>query len=686
MGNIIDLLGNIMGYIMYACYNLFNDYFIAIVFFTLVSKIILLPISIWVQKNSIKMVRMMPEINIIKTRYYGNQNKISEEQMKLYKREHYHILADLIPLFLQIIILFGVVNVIYNPLTHILHLPKETSDILVSTYAKSQDISMEQAGLQVMTSQDIISGRRVDLYEEVIDEDVIIQISNLDFVGLGFDLAAVPSHKLGKYILIPIIAALSAFMLSFAQNKANVLQMEQSKFNKVGTTLFSVVLSLYLGFFVPVGVGIYWIFSNLFAIIQLFVLNKCINPVKYIDYDELESSRNLLHSMEGTSTDTKNYKRDPYQHRCNEDYKRFIKQEGKQLVFYSENKGFYKYYKDVIEYILDKSDIIIHYVTSDPEDTIFSYEYDHMKTYYVNGRKLIYLMLKMDADIVVMTTPDLEKYHIKRSIVRKDIEYIYLDHGIGSDNLTLRKNALDYFDTLFVSNQISIDEHRAVEKLNQVPAKRLVKFGCCVIDNMINGYEAYCNTHTRKDKKTILIAPSWQKDNIMDLCVTELLDELKKTDYNIIVRPHPQYTRHCIEQLNLLTAQYEENHLIEFQTDFSSNAVVYEADVLITDWSSIAFEYAFSTLHPVLFINTPMKIMNIDYDKINIVPMDIILRNIIGKSIEVNQLNNITETVNELMTASNYSKERMIQIRDEYLFNVGKSGKIGATYLMKRLG
>lgn len=686
MGSILDVLGKIMGYLMYACYGVFDNYFFAIILFTFISKIVLLPVGIWVQKNSIKMVRMMPDLNMIKARYYGNQNKISEEQMKLYKKEHYHVLADLIPLFLQIIILIGVVNVIYNPMTHILHLPEENTDALVSTYVASRNLSMEQSGLQVMTAQDIISGRSADLYAEVVNEDVINQILGLNLWWAGFDLAVVPSYRMGRYILIPIIAAFSSFLLCFAQNKANVLQMEQSRLNKVGTTIFSVGLSLYLGFFVPVGVGLYWVFSNLFAIVQLFVLNKWISPANYINYDELEESRNLLQSMEGNTSERKRYKRDPYQHKCNEDYKSFLNETGKQLIFYSENKGFFKYYKDVIEYILDQSDIMIHYVTSDPEDTIFSYGHERLKPYYVNGRKLIYLMLKMDADIVVMTTPDLEKYHIKRSVVRKDIEYIYLDHGIGSDNLTLRKNALDYFDTLFVANQIAIDENRAVEKYNQVPAKRLVKFGCCVIDDMIQGYETYCCSHTGKAQKTILIAPSWQKDNIMDLCIDDILNGLQGTDYRVIVRPHPQYVRHCSEQLDLLVKQYENEKNIEIQKDFSSNSVVYEADILITDWSSIAFEYAFSTLHPVLFINTPMKIMNIDYDKIDVVPMDIVLRNVIGVSMEVTDVKQIAMTIKELLTASQYSKEKMLQVRSEYLFNVGISGKIGGTYLIKRLG
>lgn len=110
------------------------------------------------------------------------------------------------------------------------------------------------------------------------------------------------------------------------------------------------------------------------------------------------------------------------------DYKRFFKITNKHLVFYSERSGFYKYFRGIIEYILTNTNLTIHYVTSDPKDQIFEMArtQDKIKPYYIGDRKLITLMMKMDADVVVMTMPDLENFHIKRSYIRKDIEYIFI--------------------------------------------------------------------------------------------------------------------------------------------------------------------------------------------------------------------------------------------------------------------
>ena len=119
MNSIINLIGDALGWLMYFSYNFLQDYFWAILFFTFLTKIVLFPVSLMVQKNSIKMVKLQPEINFIKAKYFGNSEKISEEQYELYKREHYQPLADLIPLILQLVLLMGVINVINDPARHI---------------------------------------------------------------------------------------------------------------------------------------------------------------------------------------------------------------------------------------------------------------------------------------------------------------------------------------------------------------------------------------------------------------------------------------------------------------------------------------------------------------------------------------------------------------------------------------
>lgn len=642
----MGIIGQFFGWCMYLCYRILPFYGPTIILFTLVTKIILLPISVLVQKNSIKMVQMYPELNRIKVRCFGNRDMISEEQYTLYKKNNYHPMLDIVPVVAQLIILMGVADVIRHP----------------AGYLKDPA---------------------------------------LDMFFCGFDLGRIPYETGGVYLFVPIIAAASAWLMCFTQNRSNVLQSEQSKANQWITLALSVGLSLYLGAFVPAGMGLYWVVSNLLSIVQMYLLNFFIDPRKYIDYEALSESRKELADMQTLMSEKDNKRPKEVVEREKADYKRFLAYEGKQIVFYSEKNGFYKYFKDVIEGIINGSDVVIHYITSDPDDEVFKLADEHFKVYYIGENKLIVIMMKMDADVVVLTTPDLQKYHIKRSMVRDDIEYIYMDHAVASANLTLRKHALDAFDTVFVTNERMAMELRAMEKAYGLPEKKLVKYGYSLIDNMIAAYKAShgdnnnrkpesnygteANTVGDNEKPDILIAPSWQKDNIMDLCIEDILDRLGEGDYKVTVRPHPQYVRHFEDKLNYLSKKYEENPCIEFQMDFSSNKTVFDADVLITDWSGIAYEYAFTTLKPVLFINTPMKVMNPDYEEIDVVPFDIEARNQVGISVDPDKLEEISDRVRQLLTEEVYSEETLSSVRDRYLYNVGKSAEVGTRYILRSL-
>ena len=659
------------------CYKLFSNYGIAIILFTLISKIVLLPLSIWVQKNSIKMVKMQPMINKIKIKFFGDKDKISDETSELYKKEKYNAFASLIPLFIQIALLMGLVEVINHPLDYIVKFNEKSISNSVEVMMKEHpEVDKDSSSKQLVVVNDIKTNK-VD-YSSVLSKEEINDVKKLNMKFLGIDLSWVAVQKKGIAWIIPLIAGLSSLILCIGQNMMNVLQKEQGAANKYGMLVLSVGLSVYLGMFVPAGVALYWTASNLLAVLQQWLLNIFINPKKYVDYEELEKTRIELDEMM-SSTKVKRTKEQIKKEK--QDYKKFFSIVNKHLVFYSESNGFYKYYKGVIDYILENTNITIHYITSDYNDSIFDLEKENsqIKAYYIGDRKLITLMMKLDADVVVMTMPDLETYHIKRSYLRKDICYLYYPHGQGSTNLTLRPHATDHYDVVFTTGKHQQDEELIFNKkykLNRV----IFPFGYPLLDDMIEKY----NSGSKKEnkKKTILIAPSWQKDNIVDLCLEEILDNLKNENYNIIVRPHPQHVRHKKEYFDKMKSQYENSKNIEIQTDFTKTSTVFDADLVITDWSDIGFEYAFTTKKPVLYIDTPMKIMNPNYQDIDIEPINVWARNKIGKSLKVDELNRINETVKELLNDKDKYNKAITKVVNEYVYNLGNSSEVGANYII----
>lgn len=675
---------NILGLIMRFCYNLCKNYGMAIVLFTLISKFVLLPISIWVQKNSIKMVKMQPDINKIKINYFGDKDKIADEEAALYKKEKYNAFASLVPLIVQILLLMGLVEVINHPLTYIINSPKEITSNMVNVLLEhNSNLNKESSSLEIDLVKEIQNRNNIERYEEIEGGEAIInEIKNLKTSFLGFDLGWVATIELGMALWIPVIAGLSALLLCIAQNKINVLQAEQSKANKYGMLLLSVGLSLYLGAFVAAGVALYWTISNLFAILQQWVLNIFINPKKYVDYEELEKTNKELKGLNDLKN--KNKLTSNQKKKAKEDYKKFFKIVNKHLVFYSESNGFYKYYKGIIEYILENTNLVIHYITSDYNDNIFKLEKNNpqIKAYFIDDKKLITLMMKIDADIVVMTMPDLQNYHIKRSYIRKDIEYIYIPHAMDSLNMTMRNSSMNHYDTIFVTGPNQKEEAIKTNEFYNLKDRKIIEWGYSLLDDMLLEYEK-----ERKENKIkqILIAPSWQKDNIIDLCLEEILNSLKGKNYQVIVRPHPQQVKHMKEKFEQLTSQYKDDKNIIIQTDFSKNDTVFNADIMITDWSGIAFEYAFTTKKTVIFMDTPMKIMNPEYKNINVEPFNIWIREKIGKVVKIDEIEKLNTIIEDMLSNHQKYEKNITNVTKNNVYNIKNSAEVGAEYIIKSI-
>lgn len=671
MNSIIFAISGFFGIVMKWCYLAVRSYGLSIIVFTVFTKLVLFPISLITQKNSIKMAQMRPELDALKTKYVDDKDKYADEQLALYKRMKYHPLLDMIPLLCQIVIVLGLVGVMYRPLTYILGVGSHEISVM-KDWLDSLGITNLGDSYQLEIIRKIQTG---DSSIAGVMQSTIDSVNGFDMHFMGLNLSERPSlHSNYILLIIPLLSGVSAWLMCVVQNRINVLQLYAGRLNKIGMTVFMIAFSTYFAFLVPSGVGIYWICGNLFAIPSMYLTNLVIPPKKYIDMD-------YVRIVNETAKQKEKYQRQ-YGRIERKYYKQFEHTEGKRLVFYSEGKGFYKYYAPIIDYLIEKSEYIIDYVTSDPEDPILDDSTGRIRPYYVAQDKyLIPLFMKLDCDICVMTMPDLEKYHIKRSKVRDDIEYIYVFHGMGSSALTLRKGALDNYDTLFCVGEDSVIEIRQMEELYGTRRKTLVETGYVLLDQMITEY----NEDKSNNDKTVLIAPSWQPDNIIDVCIEKMLDILADTKYKVVVRPHPQQVRHEKQRFEEMVEKYKIYENIEIQTDFSSNFTVMNADLIITDWSDIAFEYAFTTLKPVLFIDTPMKVMNSDYDKIEIKPINIALRNVIGESLAVEDIGELNAVISRLIADRDKYHDIIKKTRAEHIFNIGKSKILSGKYIMKVL-
>lgn len=687
-------IADVLSLIVQPCYDLTGNWWLAILLFTIITKIILIPMSLWVQKNSIVMVQIMPALNRLKVQYFGDRETIGEKQNEMYKEKGYHPLLSLIPLAVQIIILFGLVDVIHSITDH--------------------------------------------------------GAPGTEFLGL------VPINDGGLSWIMPLLAGLSAVAMGFAQNRINPLQREQSRAEKNMTNGLSIGLSLVLGVFVAAGMAFYWIVSNLSAIVIQLLMNVLMPPEKHIDYDDLAASRVELDELDKLASNKKKWwQKNPLGKREKADYKRFFNIVDKHIVFYSEGSGFYKYFKGPIEYLLAHSDAPIHYVTNDPDDCIFELAKTEprLHPYYISEQRAITLMMKMDADIVVTTQEDLDNYYIKRSYVRSDVEYVFTFHHMTSTHLTAMKHSYDHYDTLLCVGPHQVKELRRGEQLYKLPEKNLVECGYHLLDENIASYArlvekqragadagakaaadakvaddaeaaAHADAETAadakvaddaaaaadakagaaadadagaaadtggpspaNDKPVVLVAPSWQENNLLDLCFDDLMKSLLGRGWRVIVRPHPEYTKRYRPRWEALQNRYADvpEDELYFERDFSSNDTVFTSDLIITDWSSVFCEFSFSTGKPTVFIDTPMKVGNPDYQELGIEPTDISLRNEVGASFDPADLSKLGDTVADMIANAGAWHDRIIAVREKTIFNVGRGGEIAGEYLLERM-
>ena len=617
----MGLLTGFFAWIMDLCHQVWPNHWADIVLFTLITKVIQLPISLWCQRNSIAMVALMPKMNRLKVKYFGDKDRIGDESAKLFKQEHYHPLLSLVTLAVQIVILMAFVQVIYG----------------------------------------------------------IAETDKASLVG------RIPMKDGGIAWLMPLFAGLGALALGWSQNRMNPLQREQTRAQQMTTNGISIAISLFLGACVGMGVGLYWALSNVFSIAVQWICNLVMPAEKYVDYPALKESQRELARLEelGRKVVSKEDRQ-----REKTDYKRFFSIANKHLVIYSESSGFYRYFKGLIEWLLAHTNLTIHYVTNDPKDQIFGIAAGEprIKPYYIGPMRIIPLMMKMDADMVLMTVPDLDKYQIKRSYVRKDVEYVYVFHWMTSTHMVLRENGLDNFDTLFTVGPHMEREVRAAERLYGTKEKRLVPTGYGLLDDLVAEYESGGAQAGDSGTPTILIAPSYQDGNILESCIDDLVASLAGCKCRIVVRPHPQFGRRHPDRLAAVVLRLGKFENVAVEETIASNMSVFSADLLVTDWSTIAYEYAYTTKKPALFINTPMKVVNPNYGKIGLPVLDITLRDEIGLSVDLDAVRREAgDKANYLLTHREQYRGSILNAMEKYLYGVGQAAEKSGEYILKSL-
>jgi YidC/Oxa1 family membrane protein insertase len=365
-------------------------------------------------------------------------------------------------------------------------------------------------------------------------------------------------------------------------------------------------------------------------------------------------------------------------------YYTFFKRSEKQLrdiVFYSAQAQYISFFEGLLK-ALGARGARIGYITSDHDDPILCHHPPYVTPLYFNTL-FPFVLPFLEAKVVVMTMPDLHQFHVRRSIFATN--HVYLFHSLMSTHMGFRPGALDHFDTILCAGPHHMEEIRRTEKLYGLKPKCLLPSGYYRLEKIFNEHEKYRREADSgaMTKPCILVAPSGHDTNIVSTCARELFSTLLKADFEVVFRPHPMTIYRRQEQLRALWQEFGacENFRLDIET--TSEKFLHQADVLISDWSGVALEYAFGTERPVLFIDLPRRQQNPEYDRIGLPALEVLLRQEIGRSIHPDEIHQVNTLIVELLAQKEHYREKIASLRERYVYNFGHSSAITADFIIK---
>jgi len=354
----------------------------------------------------------------------------------------------------------------------------------------------------------------------------------------------------------------------------------------------------------------------------------------------------------------------------------------RSIVFYAENKASMNHFKLLISELTEKMNLSICYMTSVKDDPLLKNKNEKIKSFYIgDGIARTKFFLNLTAKILIMDMPDLDIFHIKRSKVYP-VHYIYIFHSMFSIHSYLREHAIDNYDTIFCVGKHHENEIKETEKFYKLKEKKLVQYGYGRLDTLLKEKEIFQKTEL--NPKLILITPSYGKDNLLEICGIEIIEFLLQSNFKVVLRPHFKILRDSADLINLIENKFSNNPNFILEKGVIPTNLFHNSICLISDWSGISFEYAFTFERPAIFIDVPKKILNPNSNNLTNQPIEISLRNQIGYVISPNNLESLTDILNKIEDNDLYSK-KIQEIRSQTVYNIGESAKIGTNYIVKLL-
>ena len=341
----------------------------------------------------------------------------------------------------------------------------------------------------------------------------------------------------------------------------------------------------------------------------------------------------------------------------------------KTFVIFSDDKRYWKNFHSVCREF-DKRGIDVFYYTASEDDPALANPYPHIHAEFIGaGNKAFAKMNFLSADIVLATTPGLEVYQWKRS---KNVRYyIHMLHA-ANDVTLYRMFGIDYYDAVLLSGNYQIEQIREMENLRNLPAKELALVGIPYLDDMAARLKE--DRQEKNERPVVLLAPSWGKAAILSRYGSRMIEELLRTDYQIIIRPHPQSFISEKELMDRLMKEYPDSDRLKWNRDGDNYEVLKKSDILISDFSGVIFDFSLVFDKPVIYTSPDIDISPYDawWQKSPIWTFSALPR--IGMELNDANMGSLPEMIAECLNNQRFQKARQ-EVREETWTHFGKGAE-----------
>lgn len=349
----------------------------------------------------------------------------------------------------------------------------------------------------------------------------------------------------------------------------------------------------------------------------------------------------------------------------------------RQVVVYAEDSFSYVQLKGYLTALWSEHHQRFHYVTSDLNDPLLDDPPAGGDVWYVD-KQLERLMTTLECSVFVTTMPDLGRFHVPRP---KSGKTLYVFHSLNSAHTAYRSGAFDNYDIMLCTGSHHVQELGVLRSGSSV---QLEETGYYKLDLIRSEHEDH--EKAADSLRTVLLAPSWGRQNLLEAYGSEIVSGLVDSGFKVIVRPHPQFFHSLYPEgqavIDSLVSNFGREEMVEFELTIDTQDSFHASDLMISDWSGAAFEYALGTHRPVLFVDTPQKIFNDDWQTVGLPSFEDVMRSEVGSILRAESIEEVGSVARELTDDPSARSAQLRELSMRTVFNHGSSASAGAASIV----